>query len=147
MVLSIHTLKSSPRSRRGRKKRGRGNASGHGNYSGRGGKGQTARSGGTRRPGFAGGQTPLVRLMPKFRGFSNPTRVSYQVLNVSQLNIFEDGATVNVVALYEKNLISRKKLPVKILGEGELNKKLSVKVDAVSKTAKEKIEAKGGTIA
>jgi len=127
-----------------KKRLGRGNGSGLGTYSGRGGKGQTARTGGNIKPGFSGGQTPLYRKMPKFKGFTNINRVTFQVVNVESLNIFEDGAEINAQTLHEKNLINSITQPVKILGNGELKKKLSITVDRISETAKEKItQAKG----
>lgn len=146
-MLSQHTVKPARGSRKKYKTYGRGDSSGRGSYSGRGQKGQLARSGGRRRPGFEGGQTPLIRRMPKLKGFKNPNRLPFQVVNVAALNLFEDGATVDLVKLFEADLISRKNRPVKILGDGELTKKLAVKVDAVSKEAKKKIEEKGGTVA
>ena len=127
-----------------KKRLGRGNGSGLGTYSGRGGKGQTARTGGNIKPGFAGGQTPLYRKMPKFKGFTNINRVTFQVVNVESLNIFEDGTEINAQTLHEKNLINSITQPVKILGNGELKKKLSITVDRISESAKEKItQAKG----
>ena len=137
-------LQSNPGARKRRKVVGRGNGSGHGTYSTRGGKGQTARTGSGYKPGFEGGQTPIYRRMPKLKGFNNPNHVSYQVVNVSSLNVFADNEEVNVVKLFEKKLISQKEKPVKILGDGELTKKLTVKVDRISASAKTKIEkAKG----
>lgn len=133
-------LKSNRGARKKKKTVGRGNASGHGSSSTRGGKGQTARSGSGYKPGFEGGQTPLYRKMPKLKGFNNINHITYQVVNVGDLNVFEDGEEVNVIRLFEKKLISKKNKPVKILGEGELKKKLSIKVDRVSSSAKEKIE-------
>ncbi len=130
-----------------RKRRvGRGDGSGRGNYSGRGMKGQSSRSGGRRRPGFEGGQTPLIRRMPKIGGFTNPNRVEFQPVNVEKLNIFNDKDTVDVNALYEKGLVSKKTQPVKILGNGSLEKALTVKVDRVSKSAAEKIAKAKGTV-
>ena len=136
------------KSKAGKVKRrvGRGNASGAGTYSGRGMKGQSSRSGGRRRPGFEGGQTPLIRKMPKLKGFRNPCRVEFQVVNVSALEKFEDGEVVNLASLYEKRLISKKDRPVKILGNGDLTKKLEVKVDKVSVSAREKIEKAKGSV-
>ena len=126
---------------------GRGNGSGKGTYSSRGFKGQTARSGGTRRPGFEGGQTPLIRRLPKYRGFNNINRIEYQVVNVEQLNgMFNDGDNVNKASLYEKDLIQKKNKPVKILGDGELTKKLIVEADRFSKSAVAKIEKAEGSI-
>lgn len=145
-MISQHTIQPSPGSRKKMKSFGRGDGSGHGSYSGRGGKGQTARSGGDRKAGFEGGQTPLLRRIPKLKGFKNPNRVPYQALNVERLNVFNDGDQVNLVTLYEAKLISRKNRPVKILGNGELEKKLIVKIAACSSSAKQKIEAKGGQV-
>lgn len=128
------------------KRVGRGNGSGKGTFSGRGCKGQNSRSGGRRRPGFEGGQTPLIRKMPKLRGFRNPNQVKFVTINVGKLEVFEDGSKVDIVALYEKRLIGRKNRPVKILGDGELTKKLEVKIDRVSRSAKEKIEKAKGQV-
>ena len=140
-------LKSNKGAHKRRKTVGRGNGSGHGSYSTRGGKGQTARTGSKASPGFEGGQTPLYRKMPKLKGFLNVNHIKYQVVNVESLNIFEDNTEVDVVALYEKKLINNKNNPVKVLGDGELTKKLTVKVDKISGSAKEKIEkAKGKVI-
>jgi large subunit ribosomal protein L15 len=138
-------LKSKSGARKRRKVVGRGNASGHGSYSTRGGKGQTARTGSGYKPGFEGGQTPLYRKMPKLKGFRNINRIQFQVVNVENLNVFEDGDEVDTIKLYEKKLIS-KKGPVKILGNGELQKKLHLKVDRVSGSAREKIEKAKGTV-
>jgi large subunit ribosomal protein L15 len=145
-MIGQHTLRPNSGSRKQRRIRGRGDGSGRGSFSGRGGKGQTARSGGNIKAGFEGGQTPLIRRIPKLKGFKPPSRVSYQVVNVSALDVFDEGGTVDLITLYERNLISRKNRPVKILGDGELSKKLSVKVDACSASAKQKIEAKGGSV-
>lgn len=129
-----------------KKRLGRGNGSGLGTYSGRGGKGQTARTGGGVKPGFAGGQTPLYRKMPKYRGFTNINTVKYQVVNVADLNVFEDGAEVNAESLHKHKLISNPANPVKILGDGELSKKVSVKVERVTASARQKIEKAKGSI-
>lgn len=138
------------RSKTGRKKKkriGRGNASGHGTYSCKGMKGQTARSGGKRKPGFEGGQTPYLRKMPKLKGFKNPNRVEYQAVNIGDLNIFDDKSTVNAEALYKKNLISKKNKPVKLLaGKGSLEKSLTIEVDKASAKAIELVEAKKGKV-
>jgi large subunit ribosomal protein L15 len=131
--------------KKARKRVGRGNGSGMGTYSCRGMNGQNSRSGGKRRPGFEGGQTPLIRRMPKLKGFRNPTRVEFQPVNVSDLEKL-DTDKVDITVLYENNLISKKSLPVKILGTGELTKKLEVKIDKVSASAKEKIEKAGGKV-
>ncbi len=130
-----------------RKRVGRGNASGHGTYSCRGMKGQSARAGGRRRPGFEGGQTPYLRKMPKIKGFTNPNYVEYQIINVGDLNVFEDKATVNKAALIEKNLISKKNLPVKLLaGKGELEKSITIEVDKASLQAIKKVESSKGKV-
>ena len=124
-------------------RRGRGHGSGNGKTAGKGHKGQKARSGAP-RPGFEGGQMPLYRRLPK-RGFNNRNRVEYVGINVSTLNRFEDGAVVDVQTLLDNKIIKETLGGVKILGCGELTKKLTVKVNAYSETAKSKIEACGGT--
>lgn len=137
------------RSKTGNKKRkrvGRGNGSGVGTYSRRGMKGQTARAGGRRRPGFEGGQTPYLRKMPKLKGFKNPNYVEYQIINVEDLNIFDDKATVDTAALLEKKLISRKNRPVKLLSSGELEKELTIIVAKASQAAIKKVEEKKGKV-
>ncbi len=141
-----HTLRAHPGSKKSKKRVGRGDSSGHGSFSTRGVKGQNSRTGGGVRLSFEGGQTPLVRKIPKFRGFKNPTRIPFQTVNVSDLNWFKDGDTVDTEALRKRKLIKDKGVPVKVLGDGELTKKLTVKLDAFSKTAKEKIEKKGGVV-
>lgn len=124
-------------------RRGRGHGSGNGKTAGKGHKGQKARSGAP-RPGFEGGQMPLYRRIPK-RGFTNRNAKDIVAINVSELERFEDGAAVDVNTLIEAGVIKNPKDGVKILGNGELTKKLNVKVDAFSASAKEKIEALGGT--
>lgn len=145
-MIGQHTLKPNPGSRKKSIAFGRGDGSGHGSFSGHGGKGQTARSGGGRKPGFEGGQTPIIRRMPKLRGFTPPNFTEYQPVNVIQLNVFQDGGTVDLVALYDRKIIKKKNSPVKILANGELTKKLNVIIDACSAEAKKKIEAVGGTV-
>ncbi len=142
----LQNLKSNPGSRKRRKTVGRGNGSGHGTYSTRGTNGQSQRTGSQKRPGFEGGQTPLSRKMPKLKGFNNPNHIIYQVVNVGSLNVFEDNEEVDVVKLFEKKLISHKEKPVKILGEGEITKKLTLKADKFSASAKEKIEKAKGAV-
>lgn len=128
-----------------KKRVGRGNGSGHGTFSGRGVKGQTARAGGRRRPGFEGGQTPYLRRMPKLKGFKNPNRIEYQIINVGDLNIFEEKDSVDKATLREKNLISKKDKPVKLLaGKGTLEKTLTIMIDKASKSAIAAVEAKKG---
>ena len=125
-------------------RRGRGHGSGNGKTAGKGHKGQKARSGGT-RPGFEGGQMPLYRRIPK-RGFTNRNTKTIVGINVSALEVFENDTVVTVDTLIEQGIVTNPKDGVKILGNGELTKKLTVKVNAVSETAKEKIEAAGGTV-
>ena len=126
-------------------RKGRGPGSGNGKTAGKGHKGQNARSGGGVRPGFEGGQLPLYRKLPK-RGFTNRFAVNYAIVNVSALNKFEDGAVVDLEALLAAKLVRKELDGVKILGEGELTKALTVKATVFSATAKEKIEAAGGKI-
>lgn len=121
---------------------GRGPASGNGKTAGKGHKGQKARSGNVRL-GFEGGQFPIYRQLPK-RGFNNKWATNYVIVNVSALNVFEDGATVDTAALLEKKIIRKTLDGVKVLGNGEITKKLTVKANVFSATAKEKIEAAGG---
>ncbi|ADU25971.1 50S ribosomal protein L15 [Ethanoligenens harbinense] len=123
---------------------GRGIGSGNGKTSGKGHKGQKARSGGGVRPGFEGGQMPLVRRIPK-RGFTNIFAKPYAHVNVQALNVFEDGAVVDAAALKEAGLVKKAPYGVKVLAQGELTKKLTVKASAFSEAAKQKIEAAGGT--
>ena len=125
-------------------RRGRGHGSGNGKTAGKGHKGQKARSGAT-RPGFEGGQMPLYRRLPK-RGFKNRNTKDIVAINVDVLNRFEDGAEVTLESLLASGAVSRLGDGVKILGNGELSKKLTVKVSAVSESAKAKIEAAGGTV-
>jgi large subunit ribosomal protein L15 len=144
--MNLSTLKSNKGARHRRKRVGRGNGSGMGTYSCRGMNGQNARSGGNRRPGFEGGQTPFIQRMPKLKGFKNPNTINYFAINVQELNIFDDNATVNKESLYEKGLLPKKNQPVKILGDGELTKKLEITVDAASKSAEEKVKKAKGSI-
>ncbi|OYD16146.1 50S ribosomal protein L15 [candidate division WOR-3 bacterium JGI_Cruoil_03_44_89] len=127
-----------------RKRRGRGASSGVGGTSGRGHKGAGARAGKKISPWFEGGQTPLYRRLPK-RGFHSPSPVDYEVVNVKELNKFEDGTVVNEELLRTSGLVKRKN-PIKILGDGELTKKLTVEGLKVSTSAKEKVEARGGKV-
>ncbi|MCM1564838.1 50S ribosomal protein L15 [Dehalobacter sp. TBBPA1] len=144
--MKLHELKPAEGSTKSRKRVGRGNGSGLGNTAGRGNKGQKARSGGGVRPGFEGGQMPITRRLPK-RGFTNNFRKEYEVINVSDLEErFENGEEVTIEALFETGLINKVKDGVKVLGDGELTKSLTVKVHKVSKTAAEKITAAGGKV-
>ncbi len=124
-------------------RKGRGPGSGNGKTAGKGHKGQNARSGGGVRPGFEGGQLPLYRKHPK-RGFNNKFAVNYAIVNVDALNVFEDGAVVDINVLLEKRIIRKTLDGLKVLGNGEITKKLTVKAAVFSATAKEKIEAAGG---
>jgi len=144
--MRLHNLKPRPGAKHRTKRLGQGESSGHGKTAGRGGKGQTARSGSSVRIGFEGGQMPLIRRIPK-RGFNN-TRftIAYSPVNVGDLNQFEDGARVDETALRSVGLVNGPKLGVKILGTGDLTKKLVVVVTAISASAKTKIEAKGGSV-
>ena len=126
-------------------RRGRGAGSGNGKTAGKGHKGQNARSGGGVRPGFEGGQLPLYRKLPK-RGFKNRFAVNYSIVNVAALNKFEDGAVVDLEALLAAKIVRKPLDGLKVLGNGDLTKKLTVKATVFSATAKEKIEAAGGKI-
>ncbi|GMA47959.1 50S ribosomal protein L15 [Tetragenococcus muriaticus] len=143
--MKLHELEPTNGSRHARKRVGRGSSSGYGKTAGRGQKGQKARSGGGTRLGFEGGQTELFRRLPK-RGFTNINRKEYAVVNVDLLNNFEDGAEVTPTVLAEAGFVKKQKAGVKILGNGELNKKLTVKAAKFSKGAQEAIEAAGGSI-
>lgn len=141
--MDLATLKPADGSRHSNNfRKGRGHGSGNGKTAGKGHKGQKARSGAT-RPGFEGGQMPLYRRLPK-RGFKCPSSKEIIAINVSALNAFEDGAEVTVDTLLERGIVRNPKDGVKILGNGELTKKLNVKANAFSASAKEKIEALGG---
>ena len=124
-------------------RKGRGPGSGNGKTAGKGHKGQNARSGGGVRPGFEGGQLPLYRKLPK-RGFTNIFATKYAIVNVEQLNAFDNGAVVDVNALLEKKIIRKELDGLKVLGNGEITKKITVKASIFSASAKEKIEAAGG---
>ncbi|MCT6806961.1 50S ribosomal protein L15 [Lactobacillus mellis] len=143
--MKLHELQTSPGSRRSRKRVGRGTSSGYGKTAGRGQKGQLARSGGKTRLGFEGGQMPLFRRMPK-RGFNNINRKEYAIINLDDLNQFRAGSEVNARVLLEAGVIKKELSGIKLLANGELKKKLTVKVNKVSKAAKEAVEAAGGTI-
>ncbi len=141
----LNELKPVQGARHARKRIGRGIGSGNGKTAGKGNKGQNARSGGGVRPGFEGGQLPLFQRLPK-RGFHNVNRVEYSVVNVEDLNIFEENAVVDIEALKEAGLVKKLNDGVKILGDGELTKKLTVKANKFSAKAKEVIEKAGGTV-
>ncbi len=143
--MRLHDLKPRPGAKHRRKRLGQGESSGHGKTSGRGGKGQTARSGSSIRPGFEGGQMPLIRRIPK-RGFNNTSYgTRYLPVNLDALNRFDEGSRVDETALRSVGLANGRADGIKILGGGDLTKKLTVSAHAFSASAKAKIEAKGGT--
>jgi large subunit ribosomal protein L15 len=144
--MQAHQLKPPPGAKHAKKRIGRGNSAGQGTYSGRGLKGQKARAGNKPRRFFEGGQTRLFKKLPFRRGFRNPFRVEYQPVNLDDLQTFDDGANVTPEALKEKGVLRSIRLPVKILASGELTKKLNVTAHRFSLSAKEKIEAAGGTV-
>ena len=142
--MKLHELRPNEGAIKTKKRVGRGVASGTGKTSGKGHKGQNARSGGGVRPGFEGGQLPLFRRLPK-RGFSNaPFKTEYATINVSDLDKFEDGAVVTPELLKEMGIVKNQLAGIKVLGNGELTKKLTVKANKFSATAVEKIEKMGG---
>jgi len=135
-----------PGSKKGRKRVGRGDGSGHGTYSGRGCKGQKSRSGGKTTRGFEGGQLPLIRRLPRKRGFVNIFRVEYSVVNIDKLNVFEAGSEVTPEKLVAAGVVKSLRRPVKILAEGDIDRPLVVRANKFSAAAKAKIEAAGGTV-
>ncbi|MCT6924311.1 MULTISPECIES: 50S ribosomal protein L15 [Bacillales] len=142
--MKLHELKPAEGSRKVRNRVGRGIGSGNGKTAGKGHKGQNARSGGGVRPGFEGGQNPLFRRLPK-RGFTNINRKEYAIVNLDALNRFEDGAEVTAALLLETGIVSNEKAGIKVLGNGTLTKKLTVKAHKFSASAKAAIENAGGT--
>lgn len=145
MSFGAHELKPNPGATHSKKRVGRGPGSGQGTYAGKGLKGQKSRSGPPVRIGFEGGQTPIYRRMKTLRGFNNKWRTEYQPVNVAALERFETGATVTVETLRAAGIVKDSR-PVKILGNGDLTKKLAVTADAFSGSAREKIEAAGGSV-
>jgi large subunit ribosomal protein L15 len=144
--MKLHELSPNPGAKKERKRVGRGTGSGHGKTSGKGHKGQNSRAGGGVRPGFEGGQMPLIRRLPK-RGFSNePFRTRYEVLNVEALDRFEAGTVVTPELLEETRVLKNATTGLKILGTGEITKALTVRAHKVSESARAKIEAAGGTV-
>ncbi|MEH7010771.1 50S ribosomal protein L15 [Neobacillus sp. 3P2-tot-E-2] len=142
--MKLHELKPAEGSRKERKRLGRGIGSGQGKTAGKGHKGQNARSGGGVRLGFEGGQTPLFRRLPK-RGFTNISRKEFAIVNLDVLNQFEEGTEVTPELLIETGVVKNEKAGIKILAKGNVEKKLTVKAHKFSSTAKEAIEAVGGT--
>ncbi|MDD2258616.1 MAG: 50S ribosomal protein L15 [Bacilli bacterium] len=143
--MQLHDLKPVEGARHKKKRVGRGTGSGHGKTSGRGHDGQNQRSGGGVRPLFEGGQTPLFKRLPK-RGFTNINRVEFGCVNVGELHIFEEGTIVNKELLYEAGLVNKKYKNVKVLGKGNVDKKLTVIADKFSKSAEQAIVNAGGKI-
>jgi len=143
--MQLHELQPAEGARKTRNRVGRGLGSGNGKTSGRGMKGQKSRSGGSIRTGFEGGQMPLYRRLPK-RGFNNIWAKAYTEVNVDRLNRFEDGAVVDPVALVESGLVKNVRDGIRILGNGEITKKLTVKANGFTKKAEEKITAAGGKV-
>lgn len=141
-----NSIAPAPGSKKSRKRVGRGNGSGHGTYSGRGCKGQKSRAGYKIRPGFEGGQLPLIQRLPRKRGFTNIFRIEYSTVNIGQLNVFDAGSEVTPEILVASGIIKSLKKPVKILANGEISHAITVKADKFSATAKAKIEAAGGKI-
>lgn len=141
--MKLNELKPPKNSRKSKKRIGRGQGSGYGGTSGKGHNGQLSRAGYSRKSGFEGGQMPLQRRVPKF-GFTNIFRKEYQIVNVEQLNMYADGETVKKETLLESGMINQKSMDVKVLGRGEIAKKLTVEANAFTKSAVEKIENAGG---
>ncbi|MGI6702704.1 MAG: 50S ribosomal protein L15 [Clostridia bacterium] len=141
--MKLHELKPAQGAKRKAKRVGRGMSSGHGKTSGRGHKGQKSRSGGGVRPGFEGGQMPLQRRIPK-RGFTNIFKKEYSVVNLERLNMFEEGSVITPELMAEQGLVKKPSERIKVLGDGELGKALTVRAHKFSKTAAERIEAAGG---
>ena len=141
-----HDLAPPPGSKHRRKRVGRGDGSGRGNYSGRGMKGQNSRAGGGVRRDFEGGQLPLVKRLPHTRGFTNIFRVEYTVVNVEHLERFPEHAQVTPLELHQAGLVRHLRQPIKVLGNGELTKPLTVKAHKFSHSAQEKIVAAGGQV-
>ena len=145
--MQLNDLRPNKGAKKARKRIGRGNASGHGTTAGRGTKGQLSRSGGGKGAGFEGGQQPLAMRLPKLPGFKNRNRVEYAPVNVSRLEAkFNDGDVVDGASLKAKGIIKHEDALVKVLGDGDITKALTVKVDKVSASAKAKIEAAGGKV-
>ena len=141
--MKMHELSPAFGSTKEAKRIGRGHGSGNGKTAGKGHKGQKARSGHGMRPGFEGGQMPLQRRVPK-RGFNNIFAEEWAAINLSALEVFEDGSTVDAAALADKGIVKKANLPIKVLGNGKLTKKLTVKLNAFSASAAEKINSVGG---
>lgn len=145
--MQLNDLRPAEGARKARKRIGRGTSSGYGTTAGRGTKGQLSRTGGGKGAGFEGGQQPLAMRLPKLPGFKNRNRVAFAPVNVARLEgLYEDGEIVDAESLGAKGVIKHDYIPVKVLGDGDLSKRLTVKVDKVSASAKAKIEAAGGKV-
>ena len=145
-MIRLDTLSPAPGSRKDKKRVGRGDGSRKGSFSGRGCKGQKARAGFRMKPGFEGGQLPIIKRLPSQRGFTNIFKTDFDVVNVGQLTVFEAGTEVDLVKLVTAGLVKTGQKLVKILGDGEIDRPLTVKADKFTATAKAKIEAAGGKI-
>jgi large subunit ribosomal protein L15 len=145
-LIRLDTLSPAPGSRKGKKRVGRGDGSRKGSFSGRGCKGQKARAGFRMKPGFEGGQLPIIKRLPSQRGFTNIFKTEFDIVNVGQLTVFEAGTEVDLVKLVTAGLVKTGQKLVKILGDGEIDRPLTVKADKFTATAKAKIEAAGGKI-
>ena len=145
-MIRLDTLSPAPGSRKDKKRVGRGDGSRKGSFSGRGCKGQKGRAGFRMKPGFEGGQLPIIKRLPSQRGFNNIFKTEYDVVNVAQLNVFEPGTEVDIVTLMTAGLVKTGQKLVKILGDGEIDRPLTVKADKFTAAAKAKIEAAGGKV-
>ena len=139
-------LSPAPGSKKRRKRVGRGDGSGHGTYSGRGSKGQKSRSGCKMRPGFEGGQLPLIKRLPRKRGFTNIFRIEYTIVNLDKLKIFESGSEITPEKLVAMGVVKPSHHPIKILAGGDIDRPLVIKANKFSTVAKAKIEAAGGQV-
>ena len=145
-MIRLDTLSPAPGSRKDKKRVGRGDGSRKGSFSGRGCKGQKARAGFRMKPGFEGGQLPIIKRLPSQRGFTNIFKTQYDVVNVGTLNGFEPGTEVDIILLITAGLVKTGQNPVKILGNGDIDRPLTVKADKFTPSAKAKIEAAGGKV-
>ena len=142
--MRLKTLSPAPGSKKARKRVGRGNGSGHGTYSGRGCKGQKSRAGFSLKRGFEGGQLPLIKRLPRKRGFTNIFRVEYNVVSLTKLNVFEAGSEVGLAELRSAGIVRSLRKPIKILADGEIDRALTVTAHKFSVAARSRIEAAGG---
>ena len=142
--MKLDALSPAPGSRKVRKRVGRGNGSGHGTYSGRGSKGQKSRAGYRMKPGFEGGQLPLIKRLPRKRGFTNIFRIEYSTVSLTKLNSFETGSEVDPERMLAAGIVKSLRRPIKVLANGDINHPLTVRANRFSTSAKAKIEAAGG---